>query len=219
MLREYAAVRASRSIADLTSDKDAIVELRETLADAAEHGITTLQVMSEKMTPARYIDLLKQVPTPLRIRIMRMPMTTSTGRDLNEGLSTPRNPSPLITVSGTKWLLDGVPIEGTFAPRQGLVSSPAGRIEPFFGHLQMSLPIKELDAMLGKPSGLAISCSFTLLVMRQQRPCSTRCRRQGERKYGLHGRVRFEHGDALFPDLIPRVKQLGIDSSRAGHTS
>ena len=148
VLREYASVRASRKLADLTSDKDAIVELRETLADAAEHGITTLQVMSEKMTPARYVDLLKQVPTPLRVRIMRMPMTTSTGRDLKEGLSMPRNPSPLITVSGTKWLLDGVPIEGTFAPRQGLVSSPARRTEPFFGNLQMIFPIKELDAML-----------------------------------------------------------------------
>jgi predicted amidohydrolase YtcJ len=210
VLREYAGVVASRKLADLTSDKDAIGELRETLADAAEHGITTLQVMSEKMTPARYVDLLKQVPTPLRVRLMRMPMTTPTGRDLNEGLSTPRNPSPLITVSGTKWLLDGVPIEGTFAPRQGLVASPAERTEPFFGHLQMSLPIKELDAMLRETirtddqlivhvTGYAASAAMLDAMLKAG----------GERVWAAR-RVRFEHGDALFPDLIPRVKQLGI---------
>jgi len=210
VLREYASVRVSRKLADLTSDKDAIVDLRETLADAAEHGITTLQVMSEKMTPARYVDLLKQVPTPLRVRIMRMPMTMSTGRDLNEGLSMPRNPAPLITISGTKWLLDGVPIEGTFAPRQGLVSSPARRTEPFFGHLQMIFPTKELDAMLRE----TIQTDDQLLVHVTGYAASAAMldamQKAGGEKVWATRRVRFEHGDALFPDLIPRVKQLGI---------
>jgi predicted amidohydrolase YtcJ len=210
VLREYASVRVSRKLADLTSDTDAIVELRETLDDAAEHGITTLQVMSEKMTPARYVDLLKQVPTPLRIRIMRMPMTMSTGRDLKEGVPMPRNPSPLITVSGTKWLLDGVPFEGTFAPRQGLVSSSAERSEPFFGHLQMSLPIKELDAMLRE----TIQSGDQLLVHVSGYAASAAMleamQKAGGEKVWATRRVRFEHGDALFPDLIPRVKQLGV---------
>jgi predicted amidohydrolase YtcJ len=201
VLREYASVESVVGFADLTSDKDAIVELRETLADAAEHGITTLQVMSEKMTPARYVDLLKQVPTPLRVRIMRMPMTTSSGRDLSEGLSTPRNPSPLITVSGSKWLLDGVPIEGTFAPRQRLVSSPSAPIEPFFGSLQMSLPTKELDAMLRE----TIQTGDQLLVHVSGYAASAAMldamQNAGGEKVWATRRVRFEHGDALFPDL------------------
>jgi predicted amidohydrolase YtcJ len=210
VLREYASVRVSRRLADLTSDKDAIVELRQTLADAAEHGITTLQVMSEKMPPVRYVDLLKQVPTSIRVRIMRMPMTTSGGRELKEGRSVPRNPSPLITVSGTKWLLDGVPIEGTFAPRQGLASSPAREIEPFFGHLGMSLPIKEIDAMLQE----TIQTGDQLLVHVTGYAASVAMldamQKAGGEKVWTRRRVRFEHGDALFPSLIPRVKQLGI---------
>jgi predicted amidohydrolase YtcJ len=210
VLREYANVRASRRLADLTSDKDAIVELRETLTDAAEHGITTLQVMSEKMPPARYVDLLKQVPASIRVRIMRMPMTTSTGRDLTEGLSMPRNPSPLISVSGTKWLLDGVPIEGTFAPRQGFALSPARRTEPFFGHLQMIFPSEELDAMLRE----VIQTDDQLLVHVTGYAASAAMldamQKAGGKKVWATRRVRFEHGDALFPDLIPRVKQLGV---------
>jgi predicted amidohydrolase YtcJ len=210
VLREYANVRASRRLADLTSDKDAIVELRETLTDAAEHGITTLQVMSEKMPPARYVDLLKQVPASIRVRIMRMPMTTSTGRDLTEGLSMPRNPAPLISVSGTKWLLDGVPIEGTFAPRQGFALSPARRTEPFFGHLQMIFPSEELDAMLRE----VIQTDDQLLVHVTGYAASAAMldamQKAGGKKVWATRRVRFEHGDALFPDLIPRVKQLGV---------
>ena len=98
VLREYATVRLSRRIGDMTSDKDAIAELRATLADSAEHGITTLQIMSEKMPPGRYVDLLKQVPNSIRLRIMRMPMTSTSGRDTSEGRSIPSKPSPLITV-------------------------------------------------------------------------------------------------------------------------
>jgi hypothetical protein len=210
VLREYASVRVSRKLADLTNDKDAIAELRETLADAAEHGITTLQVMSEKMTPARYVDLLKQVPTSIRVRIMRMPMTTSSGRDLNEGRSVPRNPSLLITVSGTKWLLDGVPIEGTFAPRQGPASSPARRTEPFFGNLQMSLPIKELDAMLRETLQTGDQLLVHVTGYSASAAMLDALQKAGGEKIWATRRVRFEHGDALFPDLMPRVKQLGI---------
>src|SRR5580698_293810 len=204
VLREYATVRLSRRIGDLTSDKDAIAELRDTLADSAEHGITTLQIMSEKMPPGRCVDLSRQVPNSIRLRIMRMPMTSTKGRDTSEGQSIPRNPSPLITVSGTKWLLDGVPVEGTFAPRS---AKPGLR---FFGDLQMSLPPRELEEMLRETvqSGdqllvhvTGYSASAAMLEAMQN---------SGTEQEWVPRRVRFEHGDALFPDLIPRVKRLGV---------
>lgn len=210
VLREYASIGVSRKLADLTSNKDAVVELRETIADAAEHGITTLQVMSEKMPPARYVKLLEQVPTSIRIRIMRMPMTTPSGRDLNEGRSIQGNPSPLITVSGTKWLLDGVPIEGTFAPRQAHAPNSAHRIEPFFGSLQMSLPVQELDAMLRETLETGDQLLVHVTGYAASRAMLDAMQKAGGTKVWSLRRVRFEHGDALFPDLIPRVKELGI---------
>jgi predicted amidohydrolase YtcJ len=204
VLREYATVRLSRRIGDITSDQDAISELRVTLADSAEHGITTLQIMSEKMPPGRYVDLLKQVPNSIRLRIMRMPMTSTSGRDNSEGQSIPRNPSPLITVSGTKWLLDGVPVEGTFAPR---AAKPGLH---FFGDLQMSLPPRELDAMLRE----TVQSGDQLLVHVTGYPASAAMleamQNSGGEQEWVPRRVRFEHGDALFPDLIPRVKRLGV---------
>jgi predicted amidohydrolase YtcJ len=57
----------------------------------------------------------RKVPTPIRMRVVRMAGTTAEGRDKTEGHGLPIHASPLITVSGTKWLLDGSPIERTAA--------------------------------------------------------------------------------------------------------
>ena len=43
MLREYAEFRMRRNLADITSEDDAVAELRRTLAQAAKFGITTIQ--------------------------------------------------------------------------------------------------------------------------------------------------------------------------------
>ncbi len=210
VLREYATLELARKIGNLTSDADAIVELRDTLADAAKRGITTLQVMSEKMTPARYVDLLDKVPTSIRIRIMRMPGTTLNGRNIEEGRTALRNPAPLITVSGTKWLLDGVPFEGTFAPRQRADDSAADVNKPFFGDLQMTFPVKELDAMLRE----TLQSGDQLLVHISGYPASVAMldamQAAGGKTVWAARRVRFEHGDGLLPSLIPRVKEMGI---------
>jgi predicted amidohydrolase YtcJ len=204
VLREYATVRLGRRIGDLTSDRDAIGQLRETLSDAAEHGITTLQIMSEKMPPSRYVELLKQVPNSIRLRIMRMPMTDPNGRDNREGQSIPRNPSSLISVAGTKWLLDGVPVEGTFAARSAKPSPH------FFGDLQMSFPPRELEGILRE----TIQSGDQLLVHVTGYAAAAAMLKAmqdagGEQEWASR-RVRFEHGDALFPDLIPDVKRLGV---------
>jgi predicted amidohydrolase YtcJ len=210
VLREYAGLPMSRKLADLTSDKDAIVELRATLADAAEHGITTIQVMSEKMTPARYVDLLEKVPTPIRMRIMRMPLTTPNGRDIEEGRTVARHPSPLITVTGTKWLLDGVPIEGTFAPRERADLRGAALNAPFFGSLQMTFPVKELDAMLSESLKSGDQLLVHVTGYQSSAAMLDAMEAAGGKSVWADRRVRFEHGDALFPNLIPRVKALGI---------
>jgi predicted amidohydrolase YtcJ len=210
VLREYAALRLSRKLGDLTSDEDAIAELRDTVADAAKHGITTIQVMSEKMPPERYVDLLEKVPTSIRMRIMRMPMSTPSGRDMGERRSVPRDPTPLITVSGTKWMLDGVPFEGTYTRRQAFNHGSGASNMPFFGSLPMTFPVAELDAMLRE----SLQADDQLLVHVTGYAASVAMldamQRAGGKRVWAARRVRFEHGDAIFPDLIPRVKELGI---------
>jgi len=104
-----------RKQASLTPTEEAIRQLRKALSENARFGITTLQDMADETSAERVLELLKRVPTPIRVRIVRMPLTRPTERDIREGRSLPLSPAPLIRVSGTKWKLDGNPFDG---PRQ-----------------------------------------------------------------------------------------------------
>ncbi|MDQ2834084.1 MAG: amidohydrolase [Acidobacteriota bacterium] len=210
VLREYAGMQLFRTLADQTSDADAISQLRESFAEFAKLGITSIQDMSNVMSPERCVALLKKVPTPIRVRVMRMAMTTPKGRDIEEGRSEPPHPAPLITVTGTKWMLDGVPVESTFEPRGGTAGQPPRSIDQGFAQLGMTFPKTELAAMLRE--SLKYNDQLLLHVSGYPAPAAMLEAMQaagGKEVWGQR-RVRFEHGDGLYPDLVPQVKSLGI---------
>ena len=144
VIREYALLgQVWRNQSKQTSEADALRELRDTFSAAAKWGITTIQDMGNDMPPDRCITLLEKIPVRIRVRVIRMPGTTPAGRDIQEGRPVPRSSNPLITVGGTKWMLDGVPLEGTFAPR-----NDPSTLEYATLHEQMTFPQTELVAML-----------------------------------------------------------------------
>ena len=143
MLREYAKFDFDRRLADRVPDDQAISELRDTLDTAAKFGITSLQDMSNIMPPSRCVALLDKIPVEIRVRVKRMPTSTPCGRDTQEGWPAPVIINPLIRVSGTKWMLDGVPVEGTLTPRDQ--SSPIGELTM---HLPLTFPKAEMTSML-----------------------------------------------------------------------
>jgi len=208
--REYASMQVDRNLADATSDADAVREVRTTLSRAARWGITSLQDMSNELDPARAVRLLKSVPTPIRVRVMRMPMTTPAGRDLHEGRGLPRRPAPLITVSGTKWLLDGVPLEFTLDARGSHGDWGTGNFDTLVRELPPAFPQGQMRAMLEEslrehdPLLLHVSGYPAAKAMLEAMEAS------GGPGVWADKRVRFEHGDGLLPDLIPRVRALGI---------
>ena len=207
VVREYAVLQLNRKLADLTSDANAVLQLRDFFSSATKFGITSLQDMSDAMAPARCVALLERVPVPIRVRVMRMPMTSPQGRDTREGLVVPRHPVPLITVSGAKWMIDGTPLEGTFAPR---ASAGEAQVHMFIGDLGLSMPQAELPAMLRE----AQANDDQLMLHVSGYPAAVAMLRAMEAGGGPRvwsgRRVRFEHGDGLFADLVPRVRALGI---------
>ena len=205
VIREYALETAWRNLSNQTSEADALRELRDTFSAAVKWGITTIQDMSNDMPPDRCVALLEKMPTPIRVRVMRMPGTTPAGRDIQEGRPAPRSSNPLITVSGTKWLLDGTPLEGTFAPR----NDPA-TLDYVVMHEQMTFPQTEFAAMLRE----SLHDHDQLLLHVSAYPPAaamlSTMQAAGGAQVWAKQRVRFEHGDGLIPDLIPRVKEMGI---------
>jgi predicted amidohydrolase YtcJ len=205
ILREYAKFDFDRRLADRVPDDQAISELRDTLDTAAKFGITSLQDMSNIMSPGRCVALLEKIPVTIRVRVMRMPTTTPSGRDTHEGWRTPVPTSPLIRVSGTKWMLDGVPVEGTFRPRDQF--SPIGELTM---HLPLTFPKAEMTSMLQE----SLRNQDQLLVHVSGRPAAEAMldamQRAGGKSVWSKRRVRFEHGDGLTPDLFPAVKEMGV---------
>lgn len=205
VIREYTLEKAWRSLSAQTSEADALTQLREKFSAAVKWGITTIQDMDNDMPPNRCLRLLEKLPVPIRVRIIRMPGTTPAGRDVQEGRPSPRSSNPLITVSGTKWLLDGTPLEGTFAPRND--QTP---MEDVALHEQMTFPQTELSDMLRETLRdhdqlmLHVSAYTPAVAMLSAMQSA------GGAQVWARQRVRFEHGDGLTPDLIPRVKEMGI---------
>lgn len=217
VVREYAVLNIERKLADLATEPDAVKELREKLSGFAKLGITSIQDMSNAIAPERCLALLAKVPGPIRVRIIRMPASTPNGRDTREGLSVLHHHSGLVTVSGTKWMLDGTPLEGTFAPRQaqaslfteiGRAKSSGAAVAPLdhaFAILGLTFPREQLSIMLHESLKendqliLHVSGYSSAAAMLDAMQSS------GGKTTWAGRRVRFEHGDGLFPDLLPRV--------------
>lgn len=222
VLREYASLGVERKLSNLTSGADAVKELRERLSGAAKFGVTSIQDMSNNIAPERCLALLEKVPSPIRIRIIRMAGTTPNGRDTREGRSVLHHHSGLVTVSGTKWMLDGTPLEGTFAPRQVQASlfteisqakSPgaaAALLDHAFATLGLTFPREQLSMMLDE----SLKENEQLILHVSGYPSAAAMldamQSSGGKATWAGRRVRFEHGDGLFPDLLPRVKEMGI---------
>jgi predicted amidohydrolase YtcJ len=209
VLREYAVFDTDRVFETMSTDADGVGELREQLQQAAKFGITSIQNMSGA-PPARFVSLLEKVPAPIRVRVMRISPTTPAGRDIKDGLGLPRNPSPMITVSGTKWLLDGVPLENTFLPRNPEPGVGPKSLEDGVFRLGLSLPKPEIAAILRE----TLESKDQLLVHVSGTPSATAMldamEASGGKKVWSGKRVRFEHGDGVLAEMLPRMKKLGI---------
>ncbi len=210
VIREYAGLALSRRLAALASDNEAAAQLRLNFAEAVKFGITSMQDMSDALTPERDIKLFAMAPTPIRIRIMRMPGTTAAGRDIAEGLNAPRHPSALVTVSGTKWMLDGVPIENGLTPREVPSSPPGESLDYGATRLPLTFSEKEIAAMLQESLASGSQMMFHVSGNPAAKALLDAMQASGGAAVWNGKRVRFEHGDGLYPDLIPRAKEMGI---------
>jgi hypothetical protein len=187
----------------MATDEEALQQTRDFFKDAMRLGITSVQSMSLPAGSERCLFLYENAPTPIRMRVIRMALTSSSGRDTKEGRSLPHNPTPLITVSGTKWLLDGSPIERTAALRKPYSDRPSTS-----GELDFSG--KEMEAMLRE----ALENNDQLLVHtvgdRSTETFLNAMDATGGKQVWSKRRVRIEHGDGVMPDLIARTKELGL---------
>lgn len=200
---EYAGWDALRTLAEKTGPDDVAEQLRSYADEALGYGVTSIQNMS-LLGLSRYETLLRHHPVPLRIRMIRFPMTTAAGRDAAEGSDLPatHRERPLAVVSGVKWILDGTPGEQGAALRTKYPNSEStGRLDFSADEIRTILKtaFDSREPLLLHVAGDRTAATV-LEAMRAIGPAEEWRKR----------RVRFEHGDGLLPDLIPAAKDLGI---------
>jgi predicted amidohydrolase YtcJ len=200
-LFEYAQWPLRLRLAKNLSDSVLTKGMQTLAEEAVRFGITTIQDMP--MVPLeRYTELLMKAQLPIRVRMIRFPPSTAEGRDVEYGrnLSTPPGQS-MISVSGTKWILDGTPLEwgaalrGTYLDR----SDWSGRLN--FSEKEIASMVQE---SLEWEDQLLLHCAGDKPVEALFNAMENVSDVNWKQK-----RVRVEHGDGVTEDLINRARDLG----------
>jgi hypothetical protein len=200
---EYADDLVLRKLSETISDDDAAEQLRPYVDNALKHGVTSIQNMS--YFPTMHQDkILRHNAFPLRIRVIRFPGTSANGPDFSDAGSLPvtSRERPLQTVMGTKWILDGTPLEQFAATRTNYPNTSAnGRLN--FTPEQLKTIAK---AAFDSPQ----QTLFHVAGDRTTAELFDAMRAVAPPEQWRAKRIRIEHGDGLLPDLIPVAKDFGV---------
>lgn len=202
-LEEYAAYIASRRLAAGTSPARAVSIYRAFAENAVRLGITSVQLMSTGLPARLSVPRLLEAASPLRWRIFRLP-TTAAGGETDDGRPhLPPQPGPRLDVRGTKWILDGTPVERLAALSAPYADRPAGR-----GRLNLDAAALEVVVRegYGTENQLAVHAVGDAAI---EAYLST-LERVGAAAVWQRKRPRLEHGDMLTAAQIARARALGV---------
>lgn len=200
-LDEYAESFARRQRAMKTNPSEVARRYRQYAADARAFGITSTQLLGDYLPAVDASTALVASDTPMRWRYFRFPIPTA-GDTLDSKGPLPPQPSPTVDMRGMKWILDGTPIERlgfmrqpySDAPTSGRLNLAASRIDQFVGWAYGTE-----DPLAVHAFGDGAIEAYVAAVERGGRPEVWRAKRP-----------RIEHGDMMPPDLIARVKAMGM---------
>lgn len=213
LMHEYAAWNAARALRSLQPESVLVASLRRTAERALRSGITSIQSMANAHDPVSTCRLLDLARLQLRVRVIAMPATDSSGRRTDEWRAADRDPTcarpdtahlrTAARLAGIKWILDGTGIE-----RLSFLRAPYADRPAWSG--QLNFPPDTLHALLSdalvageQPIMHAIGDSTIALVLATMESLApdTAWRRL---------RPRLEHAEWLTPDLRARARHLGI---------
>ena len=159
--------------------------------------------MSNPITAERCVALFEKAPPPIRVRVMWFGLTDEHGRLTKGRPDLATHPVSPITVSGTTWILDGTPIQRSAAIRTLYADRPSTSGELNFSEKEMENILRESlqrdDQLLVHVVGHRTVETFLKAMDATG----------GKAVWGKR-RVRVEHGDGIFSDLVPHVRELGI---------
>jgi predicted amidohydrolase YtcJ len=200
---EYADLRVHRRLTAIAGHDAAVASLRGLADEAIALGITTIQAMGNALTAVDLSTMLPEAKTPIRWRIIRFPIMLTEKEAPADLGPLPRQPAPLVTVSGVKWILDGTPVE-----RLAAMNAPYADRPGWTGTLNL-LP-SELDTVLRRALDTNDQPMFHIVGDRGVDLLLAAMERLAPVDRWQRLRVRIEHGEFLTRDRLARAKRLGV---------
>ncbi|HEV7330261.1 MAG TPA: amidohydrolase [Flavisolibacter sp.] len=170
--------------------------------EAIRMGITSVQNMATSLELDKMVSVVREAQLPLRIRIIRFPGTSSKGRELSSWSKT-YPATARYEVSGTKWILDGTPLErGAFM--QSAYSDQPGQ------QGTLNFPLDTIRSIVRE--GLQSREQLLLHIVGDYTPALVieEMKKAAGAPQWRAKRVRFEHADGLLFDQWKDAKDLGI---------
>ena len=202
LLSEYGENGVLRQWHARLPDSVMVQVFRKYSDEALRMGITSVQNMSTALNLQQAVNVIRATRSPLRIRVIRFPGSTSKGRQ-TAAWSKQFPATPQLQVSGMKWILDGTPLERGALMRAAYSDRPGvyGRLN--FPEDTLFQIAREANYSREQLLLHIVGDSTPILMMRAMEAL-TSAENWKER------RVRFEHADGLTPDLYPEVRRFGI---------
>jgi predicted amidohydrolase YtcJ len=197
---EYAEYILRQRLSTMPGEEAQTQVLRDTAAAAVGLGITSVQLMATNRPPAQLARAAVTADLPIRIRVIDFPLAGITA--WRQPASGSAQGSTRVSVSGTKWIVDGTPVERLMLLRQPYSDRPETRgrrnfeLADLISFLKRCLDQHE-QPMFHAVGDQAIDDVLTALDASG-----------GEAWRPL--RPRIEHGDMLEPAHFERTKRLGV---------
>jgi predicted amidohydrolase YtcJ len=110
LAHEYADYQLRQRLTKMPDRAAQVKAFQAFAAEASSFGITTVQAMMTAYPVAEAAGWIEAANLPVRMRLIDVPMTAIKDWRGPASRST-RTESPIVSISGTKWILDGTPIE------------------------------------------------------------------------------------------------------------
>ena len=194
-----------QKVAAMRDEKRLVSKLQEITRAMLELGITSYQNMCTGATAGDYIRIWQKAGLPFRLRLIRWGDMNPDGTLSIPGKELPKKIStlPLITVSGTKWLMEGTPDE-----------EYAEQFEPYPNRLnwygKMNYTITEVEKMIREAVNRHDQLMFHIVGDKSVGKLLDLMEKMNIDWKPL--RPRFEHADKIdyLPKYLEQAKRMGI---------
>lgn len=194
-----------QKMASMRDDKALIGQFRGMTQALLKAGITSYQNMCTGASAEDYAKLWKQAGLPFRLRLIRWGDINADGSQSIPSKELPKTMPelPLLTVSGTKWLLEGTPLEGGAEQVEAYPNRPN-----WYGRMNYTIP--EIETMCREAIARNDQLHFHIGGSKSMGKLLDMMAGMNVDWKAL--RPRFEHGDEIdyLPQYLEKAQKMGV---------